>query len=365
MTRLEKIEQLKSKKQINCLFINSNERVFKLDPLIDKMRQYSIFNIKITKSLTDIQKKYDDIDLYFPCQPYTYRITSSQKTLQKLYNDKKIVIVKYSLGWNKSFESKNRIFLFPNYQNSFLNFVDSPDLVLDDHYIFSGHPWSEKLLNNNNRNPYTTTKKKVLICFHWTISSYGTGRNHTVLLSLGNDILNICLKYQDKIEFVFRPHQILFDLYCGIINNKLFRLDVTEKYSYYKEAVDKAREILFKISTNFPLISDIDYIPWFKYSDAMIHDCGSYRCEYLYMNKPVAYLASKNNLDSTEWSEMGKDAMNCHTLLYNKEQFENFLIDLLENKDDKEEIRLKYKEKYIDIHMDKTPSEKIIESLLR
>ena len=365
MNRQEKLSEIRSKNKINCLFLNNNERVFKLDPLIKRMSDYEIFNVNITKSVHDIEKMYKDVDLYFPCQPYTYRITHSSKILQKLYEDKKLIIIKYSLGWNKSFFYKSRPHLYPNYDNSLLNFVDSPDLVLDNHYIYTGHPWSEKLLSGNEINSTKKNKKKtILICFHWTISSYGTGRNHTTLLTLGNDILEICMKYRSKVNFIFRPHQILFDLYCGVVNKVLFRLDKEEKYEKYKKATIDAREILFKISNNFPLTYDTNYIQLFRNSDAMIHDCGSYRCEYLYMNKPVAYLSSKENLDSTEWSEMGSSAMKCHELLYNKEQIENFILDVINGKDNKKELRDEHFLKYISVQKDPTPSERIIKSLI-
>ncbi len=368
MTRIEKFQQLKNKKTINCLFLINNLRVYKTEKLIEKMLSTNSFNVEITNDINQIVRKYNNVDLYFPEQPYTSTIIKNKNILSRLYNDKKLVIIKYSLGWNKSFTNKNILGLYPNYQNSLLNFVDSSDLTIDSHYIFSGHPWSEKLLEDVYTNPYRTKKKKILICFHWTIIISGPGKNQSVLLNLGNKILNICLKYKDQFEFIFRPHQILFNLYCGNITNK-YKFGLNPDCKTLQKnliTIQNARNILFNISNHFPIIYNTDYIPWFKYSDAMIHDCGSYRCEYLYMNKPVGYFATEKNLNSTEWSEMGKDAINSHELIFNEKDFENFLLNILNEKDIKKYQRNLFYNKYIvNNPNNKSPSTNIINAILQ
>lgn len=67
---------------------------------------------------------------------------------------------------------------------------------------------------------------------------------------------------------------------------------------------------------------DGDYIDLFKTSDALIHDCGSFTVEYLYMNKPVLFIG--NNQDKI-LCNFGKMAHNANYHL-NDYDIDNFLL---------------------------------------
>ena len=46
------------------------------------------------------------------------------------------------------------------------------------------------------------------------------------------------------------------------------------------------------------------YLPYFKTSDAMIMDCGSFITEYIYLNKPFLYFIKQELDEWNEWGEM-------------------------------------------------------------
>ena len=95
-----------------------------------------------------------------------------------------------------------------------------------------------------------------------------------------------------------RPHPNLFKYidYCSdVLNHKKVSLK-----DFDKKAM--ASHCLNSIRSRIDVICDDDYISWFKHSDAMIHDCGSFRCEYLYTSKPACYLANRTNMDAAIWS---------------------------------------------------------------
>jgi CDP-glycerol glycerophosphotransferase (TagB/SpsB family) len=83
-------------------------------------------------------------------------------------------------------------------------------------------------------------------------------------------MIEMAKKYQDSVQFVFKPHPVL--------RSKLVVLWGEEKTNAYYNTWD---------SLPNSTIHEDEYIDLFLTSDAMIHDSGSFTVEYLYVNKPV------------------------------------------------------------------------------
>lgn len=218
--------------------------------------------------------------------------------------------------------------------------------------VYTGHPWIEYLNMPREmfKDPWKTSKKRILICPHHTVRGLNQYGNHSGLMQYAEMLLEAVKRYGDEVEFVMRPHPKFM------------------KHYYRKRyAGTPVQELVESVTIS----TDADYVGWFKHSDALIHDCGSFRCEYLHMDRPVMYMANAENMNSNIWSEMGSDAMKCHELCwYEKEgeTLDDFIQKVIQNEDSRREIRHDYLERH---HLTqstypngKTPSENIIDALL-
>jgi len=88
-------------------------------------------------------------------------------------------------------------------------------------------------------------------------------------------------QYADEVQWAFKPHPMLkskLDEFAGWGKEK------TDAYYAFWES---------QPNTQF---EDGEYKDLFIQSDALIHDCGSFLAEYLYLKKPVLYLVATANI---------------------------------------------------------------------
>jgi len=369
MTFKEKIlmlnEKVDNKEKIKILFLNTSmennirgsnvknkSRVF-YDYLMKKNdERFDVINVT---TFDEYKETYKDCDLIIPPMQYEFFFGDKDKEiLADIYENKKLVNIRYSLAWHKIIQDKI-------YSNAFLNCIDDPSIGRDIQDVYTGHPWSEclKLPKEEFKDPWkTTNKKRILVCPHHSIDEknnmYG---NQGDLLEWGEEFLELVNKYRNEVEFVMRPHP---NLYCIIENNFNYK---KMDHNRFKKILD----ILFKCKDMVTFNCDEDYISWFKYSDALVHDGGSFRCEYLYMNKPVCYMANETNMENSKFSQMGLEAMNCHEICYKSrgDKLESFILNVINEIDEKAELRNKYYEKYCEYYPNgKTPCENIVNAIL-
>lgn len=107
--------------------------------------------------------------------------------------------------------------------------------------------------------------------------------DYSTFLDVADDMLDIARKYQDRVQFVFKPHPML--------KEKLYRLE-----SWGPEKTDRYYDA-WKTMPNCSFANG-GFVDLFMTSDAMIHDCSSFTAEYLYVNKPVLFLTRKESIGS-------------------------------------------------------------------
>ena len=150
-------------------------------------------------------------------------------------------------------------------------------------------------------------------------------------LKYSGEMLKIALHYNNKVQFVFRPHPLL--------KSKLYQIDGWGKdrtNAYFKKWEEMSNTMIW----------EGEYWDLFKTSDAILHDSGSFMVEYLFTLKPALYFASTNRLKGL--NVVGQKAYYCHTLANSVEDIYNFIDSLLEKKDDGlRETRKKFQEKYL------------------
>lgn len=189
-------------------------------------------------------------------------------------------------------------------------------------YAVTGLPIMDDLLSTKSDLkdvwPNNDGRKRIIYAPHHTIGDYHlTGISYSTFLVFAQFMLELRDKYQDQVYFVFKPHPLLYakliDSYWGL-----------EKTKAYYEAWNKPGHSHIEQNDS--------YLSLFKYSDALIHDCGSFTIEYLYTGNPVMYLIKdehhKDNLNQT-----ASHAFDLHYMGETKEDIEQFVQNVISGND--------------------------------
>ena len=190
-------------------------------------------------------------------------------------------------------------------------------------------------------------KKRIIYAPHHTISTeHLSGLALSSFLENGELILELMHKYEDKVQWAFKPHPLL---YAKLI--KIWGKEKTDRY--YDE---------WRISENSQYENG-EYDALFKYSDAMIHDCCSFTIEYHYTKNPAMFLLRQHGMEVT-YNEFGQKAFDLHYKGYTKEDIEQFIQNVINGIDPmKEERETFYNEHLLPPH-GKTACENIINAIL-
>lgn len=131
-------------------------------------------------------------------------------------------------------------------------------------------------------------RKRVIWAPHFTLKNDGSPFSRSNFLWMADLMKRISENYKEIIQFAFKPHpRLRTELYNHSDWGK-GRTD--EYYNYWANSANTQ-------------IEEGDFINLFYYSDAMIHDSGSFSADYLYFNKPVMYISqdiaqTKRNVDT-------------------------------------------------------------------
>lgn len=174
------------------------------------------------------------------------------------------------------------------------------------------------LQRSNEEDPWTCdrTKKRIIYAPHHSIADFYTGSiDYGTFDIFGEYILQLAIKYRNRIHMAFKPHPVLY--------GKLVRIWGQEKTDIYYNKWSQLEHTQFE---------DGEYVALFQYSDAMIHDCNSFTIEYMYMNKPALYLVrNDNHLDCV--SDIGKECFANHYHGKTREDIEKFLLNVIDGVD--------------------------------
>lgn len=173
--------------------------------------------------------------------------------------------------------------------------------------------------------------KKVIWAPHHSIEGYTGMIQYSTFLLYHELMLQIAEDYKDTIQFVFKPHPLL-------------KPALYEHPNWGKERTDNYYA-LWADGENTTYVNG-DYVDLFKSSDAMIHDCGSFIVEYLYVKKPVMFL---DNYDRRSQSnEVAKNAYNCHYIGKKEDDIRWFIEKVvISGLDDKEKDRKSFYEEFL------------------
>lgn len=170
-------------------------------------------------------------------------------------------------------------------------------------------------LNQIQRKPLS--RKKIIIAPHHTVEY--PALSLSTFLDYADFFVEIYQRYP-QIDFVFRPHPVLF---VTLAKPKLW-------------GQKKVDEYLQKVSS-FPNVeyqNGGDYFDTFVNSSAMIHDCASFLMEYLYTNHPVCYLLKNKNEIEKEFAPIGQKCLANSYQAFNKTEIINFIENVVLKEDD-------------------------------
>lgn len=187
-----------------------------------------------------------------------------------------------------------------------------------------------------------SNKKRIIWAPHHTID--GTFSVST-FLEVCDIMIDVAVKYADRIQFAFKPHQFL--------KFKLIEMWGEERTNaYYKQ---------WEMMPNCQL-EEGEYVDLFIGSDAMIHDSGGFTTEYLYQRKPVMYLLKNNPQDV--FNDFGIMSFEQHYHGRTREDIERFIENVVIGGDDPmKESREQFYNKYLGPYNDALPSENIIQTI--
>lgn len=214
----------------------------------------------------------------------------------------------------------------------------------------TGYPGTEVFLRDDYRprdswKPQHATKKRVIWAPHHSIEE---GFALSSFLEICDDMLRLVDKYSDRIQFVFKPHQLLkFKL------QQIWGVQRTEDYYREWEGKDNAQ------------LEETSYVDLFLTSDAMIHDSGSFTTDYMFTGKPVLFIVRNDSVRS-RFSPFGEKMFDAHYHARGVDDIDRFLSDVvLAGNDPMCEIRRSAFEKYLSPIGGELPSERIIHEIER
>ena len=153
-------------------------------------------------------------------------------------------------------------------------------------------------------------------------------------------------RYQDTIQWTFKPHPILKP---KLINHPDWGRERTQSFWAFWENQPNCQ------------LEEGEYVDLFLTSDAMIHDSGSFLAEYPYTNKPVLYLTSSKNMKEF-FNPIGCEAFDACYHAFNEHDIEFFIGNLFSGKDTMQSHRQAFLEKHVlPFFNNTTPSDRIIE----
>lgn len=186
-----------------------------------------------------------------------------------------------------------------------------------------GDPDFDKIQKSNN-NPWKIIKdgksrKKIIWAPHFSFFE-GSFLVRSSFGWLYNEMINIAKKYSDSIQIAFKPHPHLY-------NQLLKHPDWGEERAREYYSIWESMENTQYVSGNF---TDL-----FKFSDAMVHDCGSFTGEYMMVNKPVMFTTKDIDSVKSDADDFGLKCLSLHYVGSSIEDIEYFIENIVsdESKD--------------------------------
>lgn len=361
--------RLREKKVLKCVFLVVDDSIWKCDAIYRAMEKSPDFEPVIIACAVpggtgyiDKVEKMNQVYQMFENRGYRViksydQVTGETVNLRELDPDLIVYTKPFNSLYDKSyainkFKDKLTIYIpyyingtndydlaynLPIHNFSWRYYVESQfhkqlaekySLAKGKNVIVTGYPGIEDFINPEYK-PVDSWKlsdksiKRIIWAPHQSIVE-SKSVNYSAFLEYCDFMLEMAKKYKDKVQFAYKPHPLL--------KKRLYNMWGEEKTdSYYKQWEEMPNT----------MISDSDYHDLFLTSDALIHDCGSFTIEYLYLNKPVMRLMNKYD-PTTMFGDFGMACINQHYLAYSRDDIQLFIENVIVGKDEKKKERTQF-----------------------
>lgn len=382
---LKELKRLKEKDTIRCAFLATFDSSWKYHSLYQKMVEDPRFEPVIiicpivNYGRDNMIRRMKDCESYFKKNGYKYVLSYDEK--QDTYLDVRKAlkpdIIFYTSPYSGLVDSRYDIYAFLDKLSCYVPyFYAGPNDRMFYGIPFHKLVWRFYIENHQLKNEYSTNlknplnnyvsvgytsfdefkitkktsqcdRKRIIWAPHHLIEPLN-GMLRDGFMSLYTVFFELADYYCGQVEFVFRPHPLL--------KNKLYEVD-----GWGRERTEE----YYEAWSNYPNCSINEhgnYIQLFYDSDAMIHDCGSFTSEYLYVNKPVLF-TDHRSVDSKHFFKVAQDAAECHYRGRTKEEIMKFIDDVVINGNDpKRSLREMFIKNYI--HPEQCVADNIINNII-
>lgn len=182
-------------------------------------------------------------------------------------------------------------------------FIDCRDGKYDKNLLFGSDPWS-----------FSGQEAKARIIWGVHHSINWTERGLSNFLRLHDFLLQLVKKYVDDVIVIFKPHPMLREsLYC------IWGRAATDAYYQTWGELENGG------------ISEGSYDSLFAYSDALIHDCGSFIAEYSYLGKHHAFIQSSPQIVDS-FNQFGRQCLDTTSKVMSLSEIEDFFATVIRSK---------------------------------
>lgn len=215
--------------------------------------------------------------------------------------------------------------------------------------VYTGYPGIDRFITKSIEcDPWKDTGRKlkrIIYAPHHTINSEAF-ITYSTFLEFGEKMLDIAKKHSDAIQIAFKPHPIL--------RSKLELLWGKERTDEYYDAWSKLPNTQFENG----LYEDL-----FLTSDAIIHDCGSFTSEYLFIEKPCLFLDNGIPYEDS-YSPLDIDCLRQYYHAWNLDDIENFIKMVIADEDPRKEERKQFVQDVLMPPNGKLASQNIMDDLM-
>jgi CDP-glycerol glycerophosphotransferase (TagB/SpsB family) len=295
------------------------------------------------------------VDIVFYQKPYIEQLPSQlhfKYHLSSLYCYVYYGIHNSNVSYNTNLELY-RILWHNYYENPGVAEEKKQAMIFGQEAILvTGMPMFDSLLCDKATYPdpwikQSQIKKRIIYAPHHSLpNDAAAGIEYSTFLDNADFMLEMAIKYKNSVQWVFKPHPVLkFKL------EKIWGEERTNAYYKKWQDLDNCQ------------LENGAYQALFLYSDAMIHDCGSFTVEYHLTGNPVLYLVNGKEHQSniTRFSRQGYDL---HYKAKTKAEIEQFINNVINGVDPLRAQRLKFREENLVTPNGKTACENIINAIL-
>lgn len=185
-------------------------------------------------------------------------------------------------------------------------------------------------------NAKARSRKLVIIAPHHTVLPWPGGLEIGGFLNYADFVLGLPKAYPD-IDFVFRPHPLLF---VHLRRDDVWGPEKTDAY---------LKELLSNPNVKFS--DEPDYYDLFVNSDALIHDCGSFVAEYLFTDKPACFIVSDRTVLTEQFCSIGQKCIEQHYEAVQTQDIVNFIDQVVVGgQDPKQKARSRFAKRELKIN---------------